>query len=217
MTNSIEATTTQYIQQANDPVTFAVQFPAMMQRAMEQAQTPGEISDVRTALNMGMDYLKHRLPRLVEDRAERFRLMHANEKTYVLASAKAGTIWNALENRREPGRPDSDNRGNSPNYIGAEDAGFMNRRDATTCSRLAELDSQDLDIYFQECATAARHVTVSGAERIWHLLNGKEPAEKPHWLLQFEIDWAVVIESLESSGRTDQVTRVRRMLAAAEI
>ena len=155
-----------------DPIEFALVFPSRIMAAIEKSQTPEEANALRAMADMGSRYLRQSLPRVIRKRQERYEYMHPTEKAYILASAKAGVLWDRTDNKMPVGRnwPNSENFQNKQSV---SDVGFKGHKDAMTCVRVGELDEQDLQIYFDEMLQEERHTTIHGAERIWHLLNPK--------------------------------------------
>lgn len=153
-----------------DPIEFAIVFPSHIIAAIEKAQTPEEANALRTMADMGSRYLRQSLPRVVQKRHDRYGYMHPTEIAYILASSKAGVLWNVDPERMPTG---GNRKEQNETFRSASNFGFKGHKDAMTCVHVGELDEQDLQIYFDEMLQEERHTTIHGAERIWHLLNPK--------------------------------------------
>lgn len=177
MTDAIELRFKQELAKTPDPVEFALTFPKRMAKAIAAAKRPEEANEIRALASMGTAYLKQALPRVVQERHDRYSLMTPTEQTYVEASAKAGALWGADPERAahggdRPGKKDPDfDSAKLPSGKSSISAGFKGPRDATTCERVGELDKQDRDLYYNERIQNEDHITISGAERVWRLLN----------------------------------------------
>lgn len=175
----------QILARTPDPETFALVFPEQMAQAIETAKTPEDANMLRALVDMGYAYLRQTLPKVIQDRRECYRLMFPTEEAVIDAAGRAGVLWDAMENKAGPGGDKGKNQysewhsENSPNGTSATDNGFRDSRDATTCVRIGRLDQQDKAIYKNECRQNYRNMTVSGAERVWRLLNPKPAIDLP--------------------------------------
>jgi phage N-6-adenine-methyltransferase len=174
--NAIELRFQEELAKTPDPVEFAVTFPNRIEQAIQLAKTPMETNVLRAVMAMGDEYLRRALPKVIRDRHERYSLMSPTESLYLDVSRKAGALWAVMENKAMRGGNGNNqyqsNSENFPNSISVEAAGFKHTHDATACVRISALDDQDYELFKQECIQNERHITISGAERIWHLLNG---------------------------------------------
>lgn len=177
---AIELRFQQELARTPDPIEFALTFPGRMAQAIEKAKTTEDANTLRALANMGTAYLKQVLPKVVQNRHERYLLMYPTEAAYLDASAKAGELWAVTENKH-PSGVRYDRSGNFQTLT-ATDTGFRDPRDATTCVRVAALDPQDMELYKNERIQNEQHITISGAERVWRLLNPKPARNLPDGL-----------------------------------
>jgi len=174
MTTDIELRFQKELARTPDPVEFAMTFPKRMTQAIQSAKSPEDANTLRALASMGTAYLKQALPRVVQNRHEHYLLMYPTESAYLDASAKAGELWAVTENKRDRGGNGNNQyarNSNGGSNSSVMDAGFKSHIDATRCVRIAALDTQDLDIYKNERIQNEEHITISGAERVWGLLN----------------------------------------------
>jgi N6-adenosine-specific RNA methylase IME4 len=173
MTNAIELRFQKELAKTPDPVEFALTFPKRMAQAIAAAKKPEEANEIRALASMGTAYLKQALPRVVQERHERFSLMHPTEMVYIKASAKAGALWAVTENKKS--QADNQYASALEPKQSVQDAGFKDPRDATRCVRVASLHEEDIRTYENETFQEETHATVTGAERIWLMMQENEP------------------------------------------
>lgn len=159
-----------------DPRTIAFDLVPRLEATIELARTPEEANELRARIGMVNKYVRDTVPRLSMERWQEYKTMHPAEIAYVKAASHAGALYDALdpETKRQPGQNIRYNGGENFPRLGPIEAGFKSKRDATSCTRAAELDPEDMRTYFKECEDRLRHVTLSGAERTWQLLQTED-------------------------------------------
>jgi len=158
------------LRQFPGPAPFALGFPAYLEQLTEQAKTTEDANTARAIGEMGLAYLKQKLPGAVYARDECYRLMWPNEKAYVETSAVAGIMWASQEKNKGGPEPIAER---SQRLATPLEAGFRSERDAVTCVRIGSLDPEDRRTYFEEQQTKGAHITLNGAENIWRDLFGE--------------------------------------------
>lgn len=153
-----------------NPIEFALSFPDKLNQAIARAKSPEEANGLRAFAQMGIVYMKQALPRVVTNRQERYGLMFPTEKAYGEASAAAGRMWAATEDRKRSPGP---NTADPPYLRNVMDAGFRDSRDATRCVRAGGLHPEDRRIYYEERMSDGKHLTIDGLEGVWRTLYGE--------------------------------------------
>lgn len=161
-----------------DPVRMAAVFLPRMERALEVAQTAQETNEIRSQIETVMTYIRRSLPKLNRNRVEQFKYTHESDMLYLKASAKAGAMWKACEEKATQGSGMAKRSENFRNVISWLDAGFKNDRDVTDCQRLSELHEEDWRTYEEETLTNLRQPTINGAMNVWRMLYGERPEPK---------------------------------------
>lgn len=133
---------------------------------IQSINTPQEAAEMRAHIAA----LIQLVPQMSNDRRESWKMAYEGNRAFVIASIKAGEIWAQIDGRRGPGQTDA----SLPNW---ENAGFSSRNDAMTCQRLAELDAEDVRVYFEDCLDNNRMPTVHGLHAIWKDYFGDPPHE----------------------------------------
>lgn len=128
------------------------------QRALMNAESVEEVGFIRAKVET---IAKTIAPRLAIDR---FKWA----KGYVEACIKHGKMWIACENKSPHGGDKSKLK--YLNLVTITDARFKNHTDAMMCARIANLDPDDLDEYFDDCRLNGKFPSLAGAYRIWQLL-----------------------------------------------
>jgi len=133
-------------------MTSALETVSRLTQALAEAKTPEVANLIRRQVSAIQKLLGHR--------TESFEMAWKAARGFCEASAAAGHLYGDLQPR-----------------LRAEDAGFNSRMDATRCVRLAELDPQDRELYYDDCLTRNWTPSVHGLERVWRLLHDEEPEE----------------------------------------
>jgi hypothetical protein len=147
---------------------------------IELAKTPEEANVIRAKI----DAARRLLPQIIKDRLERFGYAFEGNWAYIEASIKAGELWNSLEDKR--GRGERLEVKSQKIAISATDAGFASSQDATICSRLAEMDEEDIHTYKEDCRDSDKLPTLGGLYRWWKELFGVEDEGRP-WLRVYNV------------------------------
>ncbi len=168
------------IRQRIDPIELATRIYPRMEMALELAQTPQETNEIRAQIETVTTYIKRALPGVMKERHRQFEITHPAEMLYIRASAKAGQLWEACEDKAKHGGDRRSNDFQEKNYsleISVIDAGFKGSADATTCKRIGELDEEDIRTFEEETLKGMKQPTLYGLERVWKLLNESNPPE----------------------------------------
>ena len=127
----------------------ALELVPQLRQAIELCETPDEANKLRSLIGMAQTFLKQNLPKELKKRSQQFRRAFPANWGYVEASAKAGILWEATDNKH-PSGVRYDRSENSPT-LSVTDAGFKGSRDATACNRAAELllpeEHPEIEIY----------------------------------------------------------------------
>jgi len=154
------------IQEQRDPVSVALEFLPRVEQALAVVDDPGDAANLKNQVEAVYKYFRKTIPQVLDDRQEAYLITEKGAWAYLLCVHRHGELWNAVEPKAPAGAAGhKDKRGNL--YVSFEDAGFVNRRDALTCARIAQLNIQDLEIYREAQQNRGRFVTPSGAENIW--------------------------------------------------
>ena len=134
-----------------------------IQKSIEEVKTPEEAGELRHRVEAFGKYVRKKLPSIIKDRHERYKIAEEMAWKYLLAVHKHGKLWNDIpdEKKRPDGQPK--NRSNLNGTIGWDDVGFANRRDALVSGRIGSLDIQDLMIYREAQQGRERLVSPNGA------------------------------------------------------
>lgn len=131
-----------------------------VETAIELAATPSEANDVRRKIAA--------VQQLLGRRVQAFKAAHEGGMLYVEACAKAGSEWAKIR----PGQGRT-----SPTLGKLFLAGFKNEGDATRCVRIGELDAQDRQLHYDECAQNGQVPTMNSMYGVWRLLYGEDGPE----------------------------------------
>lgn len=134
------------------------------QRLLAIVETPEEAGVLRAQMEA---IAKQIAPRLSKDR---FKW----SKAYVEACIKHGEMWNACDNKAGVGNP-LFSKNLELDVINISDAYFKSHMDAGMCSKIAGLDRQDVDLYFDECRGNGKYPTLGGVYNVWRFLNPSKP------------------------------------------
>lgn len=162
-----------------NPVELARVLYPRIERAIELANTPEEVNELRAQIETINTYIKRALPKFIKERQEQFKTTHEGDMLYVRASGKAGELWDACEDKRlHGGDRKSIQVANSPlDKLSVTDAGFKGSRDATTCKRIGDLHDEDLRTYDEDTFQNMKQATLNGAERVWLMLFQADPPQ----------------------------------------
>lgn len=177
---------TALLAQGPDPREIVEVIIPQVYAAIELAETPEEINEVRSRVDMLSGYINDKIKQYGVERWEEYEVMHPAETAYVKASAKAGELWADTAKRPQGQNQSSEN---FPKTMGPVEAGFKSNRDATACVRAGELTDEEWRTYISDCKERQRHVTLSGAERMWSLRKAADdenaiPSEAENGLIQ---------------------------------
>ena len=145
-----------------------------LEQALAKAENIEEVATIRVQMET---LAKSLAPRYV---VPRFKAA----KGLVKACRKHGEFWNKLENKTIRERHLKQNRGNK-SYDGMIDftaAGFKHRMDVKRCAAIAEMDDQDLELYYDECRGNGKWPTLGGAYEVWKMINLNDDHPAPEWL-----------------------------------
>lgn len=148
---------------------------------IELARTPEEANVIRAKI----DAARRLLPQVIKNRLERFGYAFEGNWAYIEASIKAGKLWNSLDNRATQGDGMA-KRSQKIANISSGDVGFATSQDATMCSRLAEMDKEDLRTYKEDCRDSDKLPTLGGLYQWWKVLFGIEDEGRP-WLRVYNV------------------------------
>lgn len=145
-----------------------------LETALMQADDIKEVAAIRVRMET---MAKSLAPRYV---VPRFKAA----KGLVEACRKHGEFWNDL---KEQGRTRGDGNPTVTKVTVKDDidftaAGFKHRMDVKRCAAIAEMDDQDLEIYYDECRGNGRWPTLGGAYEVWKMINLDENHPAPEWL-----------------------------------
>jgi N6-adenosine-specific RNA methylase IME4 len=182
------------IQTAISPVELALVYYPRMEQAIELAETPEEINEIRSQIDTVNTYIKRALPKFLQERRKQFDITHQGEMLYIEASRKAGAMWDAVEGKAKAGGDRQSKHSNGRNNgISVQDVGFNNPVDAMRCRRIgAELDDEDVREYSEYTYENQIHATVNGMERIWRMLQDTEivPIDGKYRVLYADPPWS---------------------------
>lgn len=140
-----------------------------LEMALAQAKDVKEVAAIRVQMET---IAKSLAPRYV---VPRFKAA----KGLVDACRKHGEFWNELENKHPPHVTKVTSR---DTYIDFTAAGFKHRMDVKRCAAVAEMDEQDLEIYYDDCRSNGKWPTLGGAYEVWRMLNLSDDHPAPEWL-----------------------------------
>jgi len=140
-----------------------------LETALAQAKDVKEVAVIRVQMET---IAKSLAPRYV---VPRFRAA----KGLVQACRKHGEFWNEIPNKHPP-HVTKVTSGDT--YIDFTAAGFKHRWDVKRCAAIAEMDDQDLEIYYDECRSNGRWPTLGGAYKVWKMINPSEDHPAPEWI-----------------------------------
>lgn len=159
-----------------DPVALVETYAPRLTLALELAATPDEANAVRAQAEALHKFVRRVLPKVQSDRQARREAAFPAAWAFVAASRKAGALWNAVDPKdkhtRETGRPVISVENSTLMTVGQ--AGFIDRKDAQICSRIATLDEQDVDLYRQECQRNGEVPTLHGLYKVWRQVRPPE-------------------------------------------
>lgn len=128
------------------------------QKAITKASSPDEANEIRSRLKAIQQYLV--------SRRRSYETAWEAAKLQCEAAAKAGELW--LEQRPgERARTDL-----VKSFASWHEAGFAHKMDATICVRLAELDAQDRQLYYEDMQSRRRYPSEGGLHHLWHVVHG---------------------------------------------
>jgi hypothetical protein len=160
-----------------DPMELVAVYLPRMEQALEMAQTPQEINEIRSQIETVTTYLRRELPKINRNRGEQFKYTHEADMLYLKASAKAGKLWKACDDRRGRGGDGSNqhqrrNCQSFDNSVSWLEVGFKSRQDVMDCERLAQLHEEDWRTYEEETLTNMRQPTIHGGVNVWRMVFG---------------------------------------------
>lgn len=141
------------------------------ERAIQMAETPGDANEIRARLKAIQKYLAKR--------GQQFETAFEAAKLECEAAAKAGELWSEAR----PGRGGDHKQ---TQVFAFADAGFASSQDATICTRLGELDPQDVTLYFEDMRDKKRYPTENGLHTLWMRLDGAEDEDR-RWLRFYQV------------------------------
>lgn len=150
---------------------------------IDKLQSPEEANILRAQI----DAATKLLPQVVQDRQKRWKYAFDGNWSYIEASIKAGELWNNIEDKASPGGDRfSKHSQNFANAISSSAAGFKTSQDATMCSRLATMHSEDVRTYKDDCEDSDKLPSLGGLYMWWKKLNGIEDEDRP-WLRVYQV------------------------------